>query len=267
MDYTKAEAKQAARERFTGLWAAITVPFDDDGAVDGAALRTDLDRLTGDLAIDGLFAGGVMSEFWALSGAERRRLTPVVAHTGQHSAAETIELTRHAEAAGADFAVVINPYYPPAGDEGLYQWFAHVCGSVDIGVWLFDTGYSGVSLSTELIGRLAGLENVVGIKVGRDHGRYLELLAAFGEQMLVCSPHEETWLENMTVHGQRVYMSSAAPYLYQTPSWQPMREYTRLALAGEPAKAAEVAATLDPVRAVAARWLRGRARQIDNIAS
>jgi 4-hydroxy-tetrahydrodipicolinate synthase len=125
MDYTKAEAKQAARERFTGLWAAITVPFDDAGAVDEAALRADLDRLTGDLAIGGIFAGAVMSEFWALSGAERRRLTevvaeqaqgrcPVVAHTGQHSAAETIELTRHAEAAGTDFAVVINPYYPPA---------------------------------------------------------------------------------------------------------------------------------------------------------
>jgi len=46
-----------------------------------------------------------------------------------------------------------------------------------------------------------------------------------------------------------------------------MREYTRLALAGDPAKAAQVAATLDPVRAVAARWLQGRARQIDNIAS
>ena len=158
-------------------------------------------------------------------------------------------------------------YYPPASDEGLYRWFAHVCGCVDIGVWLFDTSYSGVTLSTELIGRLAGIENVVGIKVGRDHARYLDLLAAFGEEILVCSPHEETWLENITEHGQRVYMSSAAPYLYQTPSWQPMREYTRLALAGESAKAVEVAATLDPVRAVAATWLRGKPRQIDNIAS
>ena len=278
MDYTKAEAKRAARERFTGLWAAITAPFGADGALDEAALRADLDRLTGDLGISGIFCGGVMSEFWALSGAERRRLTevvverargrcPVLAHTGHHSAAETIELTRHAKAAGADFAVVINPYYPPASDDGLFQWFAHVCASVDIGVWLFDTGYSGVSLSTGLIGRLAAIENVVGIKVGRGHGRYIELLARFGEQMLVCSPHEETWLENMTDHGQRVYMSSAAPYLYQTPGWQPMREYTRLALAGETAKAAEVAGTLGPVRAVAARWLQGKARLIDNIAS
>jgi 4-hydroxy-tetrahydrodipicolinate synthase len=93
------------------------------------------------------------------------------------------------------------------------------------------------------------------------------LLAAFGEQILVCSPHEETWLANMTEHGQRVYMSSAAPYLYQTPSWQPMREYTTLALAGEFAKAAEVAATLDPVRAVAAKWLEGHERRIDAVAA
>jgi len=57
MDYAKAEAKQAARERFTGLWAAITVPFDAAGAIDETALRADLDRLTGDLAAAGLAAG------------------------------------------------------------------------------------------------------------------------------------------------------------------------------------------------------------------
>ncbi len=273
MDYARAEAKRAARECFTGLWAATATPFGPAGDIDEAALRRDVDRLTGDLRIDGLFCGGVMSEFWALSGAERRRLVevvveqarPVLAHTGHHSAAETIALTRHAQDVGADFAVVINPYYPPATDEGLYEWFAHVCRNVDIGVWLFDTGYSGVSLSGELIGRLAGIENVVGIKVGRPHTRYLELLALVGESILVCSPHEETWLENMRDHGQRVYTSSAAPYLYQTPFWQPMREYTTLALAGEIAKAEEVAASLGPVRALAAKWLQGRARRIDNV--
>ncbi|HEY6279202.1 MAG TPA: dihydrodipicolinate synthase family protein [Streptosporangiaceae bacterium] len=277
-DYGRAGAKQAARERFTGLWAATITPFTPGGALDEAALRRDLDRLTGDLGVDGIFCGGAMSEFWALSGAERRRLVeivvdgcrgrcPVLAHTGHHSAAETIELTRHAEQAGADFAVVINPYYPPASDDGLYAWFEHVCANVDIGVWLFDTGYSGVSLSTGLITRLAGIENVCGIKVGRPYPRYLELLAAVGDRLLVCSPHEEHWLAGMRDHGQRVYMSSAAPYLYQTPSWQPMRDYTAAALAGDMAKAEEISATLDPVRAVAARWLRGSERQIDSIAA
>ncbi len=278
VDYPKNEAKRAARDRLTGLWAATITPFTADGTLDEAAMRNDLDRLTGDLGIEGIFCGGVMSEFWALSGAERRRLVevvadrcrgkcPVLAHTGHHSAAETIELTRHAARAGADFAVVINPYYPPASDEGQYRWFAHVCANVDIGVWLFDTGYSGVSLSTGLIGRLAAIENVCGIKVGRPHARYLELLAAVGDTILVCSPHEETWLENMRDHGQRVYMSSAAPYLYQTPGWQPMRGYTAQALRGDFAGAQETAATLGPVRAAAGKWLAGRHRQIDNIAS
>ena len=278
MEYLPSEAKQAARERFTGLWAAITTPFGAAGELDEAALRRDLDRLTGELRIDGVFCGGVMSEFWALSGAERRRLVevtvercrgrcPVLAHTGHHSGTETIELTRHAAGAGADFAVVINPYYPAASDEGLYRWFEQVCASAGIGIWLFDTGYSGVALSTGLIRRLATIENVCGIKVGRPHDRYLELLAAVGDTILVCSPHEETWLENMRDHGQRVYMSSAAPYLYQTPGWQPMREYTTLALGGDIAGAEKAAATLDPVRAVARKWLQGRPRQIDNVVS
>jgi 4-hydroxy-tetrahydrodipicolinate synthase len=278
MDYTKAEAKQAARERFVGLWAAITTPFDAAGAVDLDALRLDLDRLTGSLEVGGIFCGGVMGEFWSLTGAERRRLIevaadetrgkcPVIAHTGHHSALQTIELTEHARKAGADFAVVINPYYPPASDEGLYQWFELVCRNVDIGIWLFDTAFSGVALSMELIERLAAIENVCGIKVGRDHARYLEVLARVGDQILVCEPNEGTWLENIRQHGQRVFMSSAAPYLYQTPTWRPMHEYTGLALGGDFAGAAQIAGTLDPVRGVAATWLHGKARRVDAVAS
>jgi 4-hydroxy-tetrahydrodipicolinate synthase len=196
MDYARQDARQAARETCRGLWAAITVPFGPGGALDERALRADLERLTGELGVDGIFCGGVMSEFWALSAAERRRVVevtvsacrgrvPVLAHTGHHSAAETIEATRHAREAGADFAVVITPYFPPASDDGLYTWFAQVCANVEIGVWLFDTGYSGVALSTGLITRLAEIGNVVGIKVGRPHQRYLEVLAAVGDAILV----------------------------------------------------------------------------------
>jgi 4-hydroxy-tetrahydrodipicolinate synthase len=268
VDYTRSEAKAAARERFRGLWAATTAPFDHGGNLDSAALRADMDRLTGELAVDGVFCAGVMSEFWALSGAERARLVTevtaaaggrcqVIAHTGHHSVTEAIELTRQAEAAGADFAVVINPYYPSADDDGLYEWFSWLCRSVSIGIWLFDTRYAGVSLSLRLIDRLADIDNVCGIKVGRDHDRYLEVLRRVGDRILVCEPSEGTWLENMVEHGQRVFMSSAAPYLYQVPGWRPMREYTELALAGEAARAAEVAATLEPVRTVADKWLHG----------
>jgi 4-hydroxy-tetrahydrodipicolinate synthase len=269
VDYSKSEAKAAARERFNGVWAAVTTPFDTAGNVDEAGMRRDLHHLVDVLEVDGIFCTGVMSEFWSLSTRERRRAVevvveecqgrcPVIAHTGHHSAEETIDLTHHATDAGADFAVVINPYFPAATEEGLYSWFDTISRNVDIGLWLFDTSYSGVGLSPELVSRLADLENVCGIKVGHDHARYLEMLDRVGDRILVCEPNEGTWLENMRDHGQRVFMSSAAPYLYQNAAWRPMRDYTRLALAGDIEEATRVAASLEQVRRLAGKWLHGK---------
>ncbi len=269
MDYARSEAKSAARKQFNGLWAAMTTPFDADGNLDAAGLGADVDYVTGKLDVGGIFCTGVMGEFWALDITERQRsveLTlesaqgrcPVLAHTGAHSARETIGLTRHAEAAGADFAVIINPYYPVAPENGLEAWFLEVINAVDIGVWLFDTSFSGLSLSLDLIDRLADLENVCGIKVGHDHARYLEILSRVGDRILVCEANEAMWLENMRDHGQTVYMSSAAPYLMQTAQWQPLREYTDLALAGDFAAAETVAATMQPLRELNSKWLHGQ---------
>lgn len=266
--YRRDEAKAAARASFRGVWAAITTPFDDSGRVDLAALRSDLDRLVEELRVDGVFCTGVMSEFWALSVAERRQMVEavvsavagrcgVIAHTGHHSITETVELTRHAQQVGADFAVVINPYYPPAEDEGLYAWYRELCSQVEIGVWLFDTSYSGLALSPALVDRLADIDNICGIKVGHGHARYLETVGLVGDRILVCEPDEGSFLEDVRDHGAQVFMSSAAPYLYQLPGWLPMHDYVRLALAGDFEGAARLSATLQPVREVAARWITG----------
>ena len=267
--YARADAKRAAREQFKGLWAAITTPFTTGNEIDGEALAGDIDHVASRLGVGGVFCTGVMGEFWALGLEERKRAVeivveaaagkcPVLAHTGHHCAQDTIELTRHAERVGADFVVVINPYYPVSPPEGLRAWFYEVLSSVDIGVWLFDTSYSGVTLPMDLIDELADVENVCGIKVGHDHTRYLQTLDRVGDRILVCEANEAMWLENMRDHGQTVYMSSAVPFLFQTPGWQPMREYTELALAGEYDKAEQVAATLEPLRALSSKWLHGQ---------
>ena len=269
MDYTKTDAKAAARERFTGIWAAVTTPFGAGGQIDHAALEEDVRYLIETLAVGGIFCAGVMGEFWALTNRERTEVirtvveacngdVSVLAHTGHHAARETIELTRAAQEAGADFVVVISPYYPVTAPEGLRDWFMDVLDAVDIGVWLFDTSYSGVSLPLDLIDRLADVEHVCGIKVGRSHERYLEVLDRVGDRILACAASEATWLENMRDHGQTVYMSSALPYLFQTAASQPMNEYTRLALAGDFDAAERVAGRLAPLRDLSDKWLHGR---------
>jgi dihydrodipicolinate synthase/N-acetylneuraminate lyase len=267
--YARADAKAVARAEFTGIWAAVTTPFDAEDRVHHTALEQDVRYLIETLGVGGIFCAGVMGEFWALTDRERIDVVrtvvracdgevPVLAHTGHHSARETIELSRRAGEAGADFVVVINPYYPASPADGIRDWFAEVLDHVELGVWLFDTSYSGTSLPLDLIDRLADVEHVCGIKVGHEHERYLQVLATVGDRILACEASETTWLENMRDHGQTVYMSSALPYLLQTAKSQPMNEYTRLALGGDFDAAEAVMRSMAPVREVADKWLHGQ---------
>ena len=137
MNYRRSEAKEAARAQFRGLWAAITTPFTPDDRLDESGLRRNMRYFTDQLGVDGIFCTGTMGEFWSLTREERLRAVEIVveeargkckviAHTGHHSPNETVELTRHAQEVGADFAIVINPYYPAANEDMIYEWFAAV---------------------------------------------------------------------------------------------------------------------------------------------
>jgi 4-hydroxy-tetrahydrodipicolinate synthase len=267
MRYAKSEAKEAAKAQFRGVWAAITTPFTPDDRLDEAGLRRNMRHYTDALRVDGIFCAGTMGEFWALTKEERQRVTEIVAeeargkckviaHTGHHSPNETIDLTRHAAAAGADFAIVINPYYPAAAEQQIFEWFQVVASRVDIGIWMFDTPFSGIGLSAELTARIAGIENVCGLKCSRPIEHYAKVKKLCGERIVISHPAESESLRLMREHGQRVHMSSAAPYLYQVAGWLPMRDYTEQALAGQFVEAGQTWKQLDALRPVHEKWMR-----------
>jgi len=267
MNYRRSEAKEAARAQFRGVWAAIATPFTKDGALDEAGLRSNMRHFTGGLGVAGIFCAGTMGEFWALTKEERKRVVEIVveeargkckviAHTGHHSAEETVDLTRHAQEVGADFAVVINPYYPVSGEQAIYEWFKAVVSKVDIGVWMFDTAFSGLSLSAPLTARIAEFENVCGIKVSRPLPHYAEVKRLCGDKIVLSHPSETDYLTLMRDYGMRVHMSSAAPFLMQTASWKPMHEYSELGLAGRFDEAKKVRDSFSPLREIHEKWMR-----------
>lgn len=269
MNYKRSEAKEASKAQFRGVWAAINTPFTPDGEVDEAGLRHNMRHLTAGLAIEGIFCTGVMGEFWSLTKEERKRIVEIVvqeakgkckviAHTAHHSALETVELTRHAEEVGADFATLMNPYYPPCNDAMIYDYFKFVCSRVNIGVWMFDAEYSGIGLSPALTARIADLENVCGIKIPRPLDHYAAVKKLIGEKIVMSQPDESLWMKLMRDYGQKVHMSSPQPFLYQTPTWRPLRDYTELGLQGRFDEAETIAKTLQPLREIAAKWLRAR---------
>jgi 4-hydroxy-tetrahydrodipicolinate synthase len=273
MNYSRSQAKEAARAEFHGVWAAITTPFTRDGEIDEAGLRRNMKHVTDGLAVDGVFCTGVMGEFWALTKDERKRIVEIVveeakgkcrviAHTGHHSARETIELSNHAQAAGADYVILMTPYYPHTTEEMVYDWFAQVSAGTEIGIWLFDTVFSGRPLmSPALIERISRLENMCGAKISRTLEHYVAVKELCERRLVLSSPSETDFLMMMRDHGQKVHQSSAAPFLIQTPKWQPIKTYAGLALSGDFKGAAEVSATLNDIRKVQHRWIMGPYRE------
>jgi 4-hydroxy-tetrahydrodipicolinate synthase len=262
-------AKSLARERVRGLWIAIPTPVTDDGRhVEEDLLAASVDHYVDGLGVDGIFCGGVMGEFWALSLDERMRVhelvaeraggrVPVMAQVGHHVFGDTVALARHAQEHGVEFGIAMNPYYPPAlPDELVRDWYRRLDAAVSLPMFLFNTSYSGTSLSPELIAELAGLDIVCGIKNPRPREHLLRVQELAGDRIVVTDASEREWLELHSEHGFRSLMSTPALALYQTPGNTPVAEYTRLADAGELDAARALSARLGPARDAFDRWMR-----------
>jgi 4-hydroxy-tetrahydrodipicolinate synthase len=90
---------------------------------------------------------------------------PVIAGTGSNNTKETVEMTRWAMEAGADGALVVNPYYNKPTQEGIYAHYKAV-SEVGIPIVLYNvpgrTGGTGIAPETTV--KLAKLPNICAIK-------------------------------------------------------------------------------------------------------
>ena len=164
---------------FYGCATALVTPFFPDGSVDFESLGRLIDRQIG-AGIDGLVPCGTTGESAVLT--ERERLSvieytvwktagrvPIIAGTGTNSTAQSIRLTRQAQALGADGILEVCPYYNKPSQEGLYQHFkavAAAAASRNLSVVLYNVpGRVGVNMTAETTLRLANeCENIVAIK-------------------------------------------------------------------------------------------------------
>lgn len=159
-----------------GVVSALATPFTPEDDLDQARLRQLVDR-TIDAGVAGVVAGGSTGEFAAMTPAERRILVetvvdqtagrvPVVAQTGAMTTREAIELSRHAEQAGADVLMVVAPYYEALTVEETLRYLRIVADSVQVPVMLYNLPVAtGVNLTPDLVRRLATeVENIDYVK-------------------------------------------------------------------------------------------------------
>ncbi|MBL8382189.1 MAG: dihydrodipicolinate synthase family protein [Burkholderiales bacterium] len=260
--YRKHEAKDYARERLRGVWAATLTPFTPGLAVDEAAWLRNLRHWYRDLGIRGLFVNGKQGEFASMTVAERKRTVElaveaagndrgVMVSCSDQSLDTVIELARHAQDVGAEYIVVHTPllYFGAHSDDTLYEYYRHIAEQVEIGVTLWnqppDCGYT---LEPETCMRLAEIPNVVAIKYSVPRATYARLSRMAQGKLIVSTSNEEEWLDNIVELGWQVYLCSTPPYLMQTAVDRRMHEYTELAFQGRVEEARRLRDSLDPVR-------------------
>lgn len=127
--------------------------------------------------VAGIIINGSTGEFVSLSKEERFKMVetvlkevdgriPVIVGTAAETTKETIEYTKHAEAHGADCALIINSYYCKPKEEEIYFHFKEISNAVNIPIMLYNNPFtSGVDMSTDLMLRIGKeCENVTHIK-------------------------------------------------------------------------------------------------------
>lgn len=147
----------------------------------------------------GVLVTGTTAEPSSLNVEERSRLvrvavetvkgrTPVVAATGSQSFAETLELTAHAEKAGADALLVVTPYYIKPPQAGLVEYFVETGKRTDLPLMIYHIpGRAAVSVTPATVEKIAErLPNLVGVKHAANDLEFLtEILARMGMEFRV----------------------------------------------------------------------------------
>ncbi|MFW6126331.1 MAG: 4-hydroxy-tetrahydrodipicolinate synthase [Chloroflexota bacterium] len=158
-----------------GIIPPLVTPVDHNENVNKEALRQLVERLLG-AGVHGVFAMGSQGEFWAFTLEEKREVidtvvqqvngrVPVYAGTGAATTRECIELTRMAEACGANAVSVITPYFISPSQDELYEHYVAIARSTRLPVVLYgNPARTGVSLSVDLVSRLSRVDGIVGIK-------------------------------------------------------------------------------------------------------
>jgi len=262
----------------SGSIVALVTPMFEDGSIDWESLDALLDMHVG-AGTGAIVSVGTTGESSTLSVEEHCEVIartvdkiagaiPVIAGTGANSTAEAIELTASAQAVGADACLLVTPYYNKPTQEGLYQHHKLIAETVSIPQILYNVpGRTGVDMLPATVGRLADIENIIGIKDATGNlQRGREVLAICAGKMAVYSGDDETAAELilMGAVGNISVTANVAPVL--------MARLCQLAMAGDVAEMRDLDARLLPLskalfqesNPIPVKWALARQGRIGN---
>lgn len=229
-----------------GSIPAIVTPMLEDGSLDLPAFRKLIDWHIAE-GTNALVVVGTSGESATLSVDEHilmietavehaAKRIPIVAGAGGNSTAEAIELTKRAQAVGADATLQVVPYYNKPTQEGMYRHFKAIAEAVDLPVILYNVpGRTVADMSNETILRLAQVPGIIGVKEATGNiDRAAHLIKEAPAGFAIYSGDDQTAVALMLLggHGNISVTANVAP--------RAMSDLCRAALAGDAKSAREI---------------------------
>ena len=159
---------------FKGSNVALITPFKDNNLDEENYIKLINFHLENNT--NGLVPAGTTGESPTLSHKEHEKVIelcikeakgkiPVIAGTGSNSTEEAVALTKHAERAGADAALVVTPYYNKPTQEGLYQHYKTINDNTGLPIIIYNIpSRCVIDMSVDTMARLFELKNIAGVK-------------------------------------------------------------------------------------------------------
>ncbi len=197
---------------FGRLLTAMVTPFNADGSANYEK-AADLAEWLINNGSDGLVVAGSTGEAATMSAEEKLELfrvvvnrinkrVPVIAGTGSNNTADSVKMTKMAEAMGVDGALIVGPYYNKPTQEGFYQHFAAVAQSTGLPIIVYNVpGRTASNISPAIVARLAAdFENIVAIKEAAGNvAQVAELYSVLPEEFTIYSGDDGLILPFMSV--------------------------------------------------------------------
>ena len=177
-----------------GSLVALVTPMKADGSLDFDALGGLIEWQI-ESGTDGIVSVGTTGESATVSVPEHLEIiektiefvdgrVPVIAGTGGNSTQEAVELTQKASELGADYVLIVTPYYNKPNQEGLFQHFIKIADTVEIPQILYNVpSRTACDLRPETVIRLANHQNIVGIKEALDDSERLSELISVSQSI------------------------------------------------------------------------------------
>jgi len=160
----------------TGCHVPIITPFKDDLSIDETGLRKLVNHYIEEVGCDGLVPCGTTGESPTLDKQEHARVieivvtetkgrVPVIAGTGSNSTKEAIEMTKHAEDAGASASLQVCPYYNRPTQDGLLRHFEAISKETKLPLIIYNIpSRSGRLIEAKTMITLSRIDNIIGMK-------------------------------------------------------------------------------------------------------